>query len=152
MRLDMRPLLFLASIAAVSILPSRTVPPERGPAPRPGPAWYAGEPGVAIAQVQPTAGPTATAPGRDSVVRRGSAAPAASPGSATKSAPLASPKASPSFTQWFHPAGHRCPAWQYGGAAAAPAESARVGCQRYSLRWFNAAPCVPKRGPSIPSC
>ena len=135
----MRPLLFLALIAAIGLLPARTSNPRATHAPRTYAAGWsvAAETGAVALPASPQAS-------------GGTARPA--PARVVASKPLPPGTQRSAATQWFHPAGHRCPAWEYSAGAAAAAESARVGCQKYSLRWLDGANCVPKRGPSIPSC
>ena len=151
----MRPLLFLASVAALGLLPSRSIPPESGHALRGRGAGedLDGSAGVALTQAAPAAAIGGTPTPVPAPAPRNSAGPGRQAPPATPVSPTVHKlKAMPPSTQWFHPAGHGCPAWEYDAGTSAAAESARVACQRYSLRWLNGAPCVPKRGPSIPSC
>lgn len=55
-------------------------------------------------------------------------------------------------TQWYHPTGHRCPAWEYPARRMAAADSARAACRRYTMRWYGGIDCVSKRGPRLPDC
>lgn len=141
----MRPVLFFALVAAIGFIPAR----------------IARQMATSTAQA---AAPTAVQGEHAGTMNPSEAAPAAPvlrqeppiklPTSEAGAAAARSnePAAASALTQWFHPRGHRCPAWEFSTAASAASQEARVGCQRYSLRWLNGAVCVPKRGPSIPSC
>ncbi len=144
----MKPLLFLAFIAAAGLVPAHTR--ERSPALRDsGAKWFRAEQApLGEVQLQP-AQVSQAAPNEAPKSPSGKSVQSASP-TAPASAQAKPPQ--PAGIRWFHPSGRRCPAWEYAPGVSASAETARVGCQRYSTRWLNAVPCVPKRGLSIPSC